>query len=251
LPTWEPAHPKFDTSQLEHLLKRFDVARIAVVADRGLLSVDNIAQIRALALERRRQVDFILALSGIRYKAMQALMAGLSYTDGFAETQFKNERCVVAYDADTAARQSAKRRADIKATEALGQKQSDQLNAQDAAQDATEAALAVAAAAQASKKKPRKAINERTPEKRSQKANDRSAHARFAKELKDRKLTKYFTIDWEAERFTFEQNEAANAASEALDDKLVLLTSINQQTVRHKQCCHVRLWPILRATFAP
>ena len=49
---------------------------------------------------------------------------------------------------------------------------------------------------------------------------------RFAKELKDRKLTKYFTIDWDSEHFTFEQNEAAIAASEALDGKLVLLTSL-------------------------
>ena len=56
---------------LEHLLKRFDVARlVVVVADRGLLSLDNIAQIRALAQENRRQVDFILALSARRYKVL-------------------------------------------------------------------------------------------------------------------------------------------------------------------------------------
>ena len=36
---------------LERLLKRFEIARLVIVADRGLLSLDNIAQIRALALE--------------------------------------------------------------------------------------------------------------------------------------------------------------------------------------------------------
>ena len=51
---------------------------------------------------------------------------------------------------------------------------------------------------------------------------------RFAKALKDRKLTKYFTIDWNAADFTFEQNEAAIVASEALDEKLVLLTSLSE-----------------------
>ena len=107
---------------LEHLLKRFDVARLVVVADRGLLSLDNIAQIRALARDNQRQVDFILALSARRYKAMPALMADLNYTNGFAETRFENERCVVAYDAHTAARQGEKRRAEINAVEALGQK---------------------------------------------------------------------------------------------------------------------------------
>ena len=43
---------------LEHLPKRFDLTRLVVVVDCGLLSLDNIAQIRALALEKQRQVDF-------------------------------------------------------------------------------------------------------------------------------------------------------------------------------------------------
>jgi len=209
---------------LEHLLKRFDVARLVVVADRGLLNLDNIAQIRALALENRRQVDFILALSARRYKAMPALMADLNYTNGFAETRFENERCVVAYDAQTAARQGEKRRAEINAVEALGQKLSDKLDAQDTAKAARE----IAAAAKRLTRKSSPKINANAAKKRSKKANDRSAYVRFAKELKDRKLTKYFTINWNAEHFTFEQNEAAIVASEALDGKLVLLTSLSE-----------------------
>ena len=209
---------------LEHLLKRFDVARLVVVADRGLLSLDNIAQIRALAREKQRQVDFILALSARRYKAMPGLMTALNYTDGLAETRFENERCVVAYDAHTAARQAEKRRAEIKAVEVIGQKLADKLDAQDVA----EAALEIAAAAKTLKRKSSTKINANAPKKRSKKANDRSAYVRFAKELKDRKLTKYFTINWEAKEFTFEQNEAAITASEALDGKLVLLTSLSE-----------------------
>lgn len=209
---------------LERLLKRFEIARLVIVADRGLLSLDNIAQIRALALEKQRQVDFILAVSARRYKTMPTLMAGLKYTDGLAETRFENERCVVAYDAQTSLRQTEKRRADIQAVEALGQKLADKLDAQDAA----EAALEIAAAAKILRRKSSPKINENAPKKRSKKANDRSAYVRFAKELKDRKLTKYFTIDWNAADFTFEQNEAAILASEALDGKLVLLTSLSE-----------------------
>ena len=209
---------------LERLLKRFEIARLVIVADRGLLSLDNIAQIRALALEKQRQVDFILAVSARRYKTMPTLMAGLKYTDGLAETRFENERCVVAYDAQTSLRQTEKRRADIQAVEALGQKLADKLDAQDAA----EAALEIAAAAKILRRESSPKINENAPKKRSKKANDRSAYVRFAKELKDRKLTKYFTIDWNAADFTFEQNEAAILASEALDGKLVLLTSLSE-----------------------
>ena len=219
---------------LEHLLKRFDLARLVVVADRGLLSLDNIAQIRALALEKRRQVDFILAVSARRYKAMPALMAELKYTEGLAETRFENERCVVAHDAQTARRQAEKRRAEIKAVEVLGQKLADKLDAQDA-QDAAEAAATTKTLRQKAGNKTSgnvvesvQDVNPKARKKRSKKANDRSAYVRFAKELKDRKLTKYFTMDWQAEHFSFEQNEAAIVASEALDGKLVLLTSLSE-----------------------
>ena len=219
---------------LEHLLKRFDLARLVVVSDRGLLSLDNIAQIRALALEKRRQVDFILAVSARRYKAMPALMAELKYTEGLAETRFENERCVVAHDAQTARRQAEKRRAEIKAVEVLGQKLADKLDAQDA-QDAAEAAATTKTLRQKAGNKTSgnvaesvQDVNPKARKKRSKKANDRSAYVRFAKELKDRKLTKYFTMDWQAEHFSFEQNEAAIVASEALDGKLVLLTSLSE-----------------------
>ena len=209
---------------LERLLQRFEIARLVIVADRGLLSLDNIAQIRELALEKQRQVDFILAVSARRYKAMPTLMAELNYTDGLAETRFENQRCVVAYDAQTALRQAEKRRAEIKVVEEFGQKLADKLDAQDAA----EAAREIATTAKKLRRKSSAEINENAPKKRSKKANDRSAYVRFAKALKDRKLTKYFTIDWNAADFTFEQNEAAIVASEALDGKLVLLTSLSE-----------------------
>jgi transposase len=200
---------------LEHALKRFDVARIVVVADRGLLSLDNVAQIRALAAEKRRQVDFILAVSARRYKAMPDLMRDLHYTDGVAETQFENERCVVAFDPQAALRQTEKRRAEIQALETLGQKLANKLDAQDAAEAVAvnqKASLRVAAKAKPSKR-----------------ANDRSAYVRFARELRDRKLTKYFKLDWDGNHFSFERNESAITDAEALDGKLVLLTSQSEQ----------------------
>lgn len=212
---------------LEHLLKRFDLARLVVVADRGLLSLDNIAQIRALALEKQRQVDFILAVPARRYKAMPALMAELHYTEGLAETCFENERCIVAYDAQTATRQAEKRRAEIQDVEALGQKLADKLDALDAAE------LAAAA-----KKARSGAANRQDKAAKKRSASDRSAYVRFAKALKDRKLSKYFTVDWQAERFSFEQNEAAISASEALDGKLVLLTSLSQAESSSAQTVH-------------
>ena len=200
---------------LEHALKRFDVARIVVVADRGLLSLDNVAQIRALAAEKRRQIDFILAVSARRYKAMPELMRGLKYTDGVAETLFENERCVVAFDAKTAQRQSDRRRKEIDALEALGQKLADKLDAADAA----------AQAASETKKATQKG-HKKASIKPCKQANDRDAYVRFAKELKDHKLTKYFTVDWHSAHFSFERNEAAILDAEALDGKLVLMTSL-------------------------
>ena len=203
---------------LEHALKRFNVARLVVVADRGLLSLDNVAQIRALAVEKQRQVDFILAVSARRYKAMPGLVKGLTFVDGLAQCVFENERCVIALDPKTAQRIGERRRAEIRTAEALGQKLADKLDAIDQAEaDAIE------------RKKKAKRSSSSVAKPMRKKASDRSAYVRFARELKDRKLTKYFSIDWQAERFSFEQNEAAIQDAEALDGMLVLMTSLPEQ----------------------
>lgn len=52
---------------LESVLKRFAVERVIVVADRGLLSLANIAELGELATSTGRKLQFIIVLPARRY----------------------------------------------------------------------------------------------------------------------------------------------------------------------------------------
>ena len=185
---------------LKHALKRFAVKQIVVVADRGLLSLENIAEIKALASEHQVQIDFILALPARRYSDMRAANESLVFENGLAEGSFSGERMVVAYDPVRAAEQRAARLAKLDQAEALGERLANKLDAQD----------------------------EGKPQA-GRRASDRGAYARFARELKDRKLTRFFKIDWRGEQFRFDRNDAAISEAEGFDGKLYVLTSLSKE----------------------
>ncbi len=185
---------------LKHALSRFTVKQIILVADRGLLSLENIGEIKALAAEHQVQIDFILALPARRYSDMRAANQSLVFENGLAEGSFAGERMVVAYDPERGAGQRAARLAKLDQADALGERLANKLDAQDEGQP------------QAGRR-----------------ASDRGAYARFARELKDRKLTRFYKIDWRGERFSFERKDAAIAEAEGFDGKLYVLTSLPQE----------------------
>src|SRR5574340_1608319 len=57
-------------AMLAAVLERFAVERVIVVADRGLLSLDNIAELGELATTTQRQLQFILAVPARRYREL-------------------------------------------------------------------------------------------------------------------------------------------------------------------------------------
>ena len=54
-------------STIEKIVARFPVKRVIAVADRGLLSTDNLAELQAITLPGGGQLEFILAVPGRRY----------------------------------------------------------------------------------------------------------------------------------------------------------------------------------------
>ena len=52
---------------IEKIVKRFPIKRIIAVADRGLLSTDNLADLQAITLPGGGMLEFILAVPGRRY----------------------------------------------------------------------------------------------------------------------------------------------------------------------------------------
>jgi transposase len=182
---------------LAQVLDRFAVERVILVADRGLLSMENVAELSRVAEETARAVQFILAVPARRYSELAPAMQTLEFKDGLAEGSFAGHRMIVAHDPDRAAEQSAKRRERIAQLEALAEKLTGKLDAQDAGQ--TE-------------------IGRR--------ATDRGAYSRFQRAVSEAELTRFIRADYIAERFSYGIDEEALANAERFDGKLVLLTNV-------------------------
>lgn len=188
-------------AMLAAVLERFPIERVIVIADRGLLSLDNVADLTALATTTQRQLQFILAVPARRYRELGGTLQGLTFaaeTASVAEGRFAGQRLVVAHDPERAAEQSARRRSRIQELEAFAAKLVAKLDAQDSGQT-----------------------------ERGRKASDRGAYSRFQQAVADAKLTRFLKADYQAERFCYTLDEDAIQAAERCDGKLVLLTNVD------------------------
>ena len=113
------AETKTLAPMIERLLKRFRLERVVVVADRGMLSLDNVDTLEALGKELGLRVDYILAVPGRRYGEFTGLMEQLhpvlveqprsADEEAVTETRWQGRRLVVAHNAERAAEQTAAR----------------------------------------------------------------------------------------------------------------------------------------------
>ena len=124
-PTLEP--------RLNKVLARYPhIRRLVVVADRGLLSLDNIEALTKLQLVGQRPLEFILAVPGRRYAEIVALLqpmaaqAAQASDETVAEATWQGHRLVVAHNPVQAAEQTQDRLARIQAL----QQRADQLAGQ-------------------------------------------------------------------------------------------------------------------------
>lgn len=187
-------------AMLRQVLKRFAVKQLVLVADRGLLTLETLAELAQVGAETGVQVDFVMALSARRHATMKEINPTLVFEKGLAEGRFAEHRLVVAHDETRAAEQRAAREARMAAAEVVGERLARKLDRQDA--------------------------GENEP---GRKASDRGAYARFKQELRDRRLSHLYRVDWTAEQFTYDRDEIALAATEAFDGRLYLLTSLDKQ----------------------
>jgi len=194
-------------SMLESVLKRFAVERVIIVADRGLLSLDNVAELAAIANDTQRKLQFILAVPARRYRELGGTLDALAFDHdraSLAEGEFAGHRLVIAHDPVRAAEQSAKRRKKIAEIEAFADKLVNKLDAQDQGKTA-----------------------------RGRKASDRGAYSRFQNAVADAELTRYIKADYQADRFSYDLNETAISDAERFDGKLVLLTNVTDFSAEH------------------
>ena len=79
------------------------IRRLVMVADRGLLSVDNLADLSAISLPGGQPLEFILAVPGRRYGEFAELLQPLHTAaapegETVAETSWEGLRLIVAHN---------------------------------------------------------------------------------------------------------------------------------------------------------
>lgn len=203
LPLMHTVHPgnvgetKTLQGMLQTVLQRFPVQRVILVADRGLLSLENIDELTALADQGGRKLEFILAVPARRYADLVETFHDLTFSeDGLAEATFAGHRLIVAHDPVRAADQSDRRRGRIRDLEAMAEKMVTKLDAQDDGQTA-----------------------------RGRRASDRGAYSRFTRAVAEAELTRFLKADLQADRFSYSVDEANIVRAELFDGKLALLTN--------------------------
>ena len=195
-PTLEPT--------LKKVLARYPhIRRLVVVADRGLLSLDNIEALTKLQLAGDRPLEFILAVPGRRYAEFVEVLqpfapqAAQTTAEIVTEAQWQGHRLVVAHNPVRAAEQTQERLARIQAL----QRRADQLAGKLDAQDEGKV-------------------------QRGRKLSDSGAKARFFHEVSDAHLARIIRVDLKSELFTYEIDEVALARAQLMDGKLMLVTNV-------------------------
>ncbi|MFY8017753.1 MAG: IS1634 family transposase [Inhella sp.] len=199
-PTLEPT--------LKKVLDRFPhIRRLVVVADRGLLSLDNMEALSKLRVAGDRPLEFILAVPGRRYGEFVDLLAPMAEQMARADDEvvqelaWQGQRLVVAHNPAQAREQTQDRLARIKALEQRAQALTGKLDAQDEGQV-----------------------------HKGRKLSDSGAKARFFHEVSEAHLARIIQVDLKAELFSYTLNEGALARAQLMDGKLMLVTNVKDMT---------------------
>jgi transposase len=197
-------------SAIAEVTRNYPVQRIILVADRGLLSVDNLAMLDGLKVGDR-PLEYIVAVPGRRYAEFVDLLAEVQPLCVGASAELIGEvpwtpakakdspmkRLVWAHDPLRAAEQSTQR--DLRMAELLSRAEQcvTKLDAQD----------------DGKKSKGRK-------------LSDAGARARLYHEVIEARLGRIIKVDLKNEQLSWDINEDALAQARLMDGKLLLVTNV-------------------------
>jgi transposase len=210
-------HEVFDGNQAESptllptlkgVLARFaHIKRLIVVADRGLLSLDNMDELAKIKLPEGKALEFILAVPGRRYGEFAEVLAPLQAKASAAtqeiidEARWQGVRLVVAHHPERAKEQTVLRRERIAALQEKADQWAGKLDGQDVGVKA-----------------------------RGRKLSDSGAKARLYHEVCDAHLARIVKVDLKSELFSYTVDEPALAQAELMDGKLLLVTNVADLT---------------------
>ena len=184
-----------------------NLRRLILVADRGLLSLDNLDELQAIHLNSKggkgQALEFIIAVPGRRYAEFADLLAEFQVKCAQATTEITGEidwnglRLAVAHDPVTALEQRQKRKAKMTELEGLAKGWVGKLDEQD----------------QGAKKKGRK-------------LSDSGAKARFYRAVCEAHFANLIKVDLKAELFSYAIDDSAVRLAELMDGKLLVVTNV-------------------------
>lgn len=188
---------------LRTVLERFpSIRRVVLVADRGLLSLDNLDALAEIRLDSGEPLEFVLAVPGRRYSEFADLLRPFhdQYVGGeqevVGELPWRTLRLVVAHNPRVATETRTLRRERIQGLEAQAAAWVGKLDAQDAGVKA-----------------------------RGKKLSDSGAKARLYHAVKEGHLAHIVRVDLKNEVFSYDIDQDALALAELMDGKLLLVTN--------------------------
>ena len=188
---------------MKTVLERFpSISRVVLVADRGLLSLDNLEALSEIRLESGKPLEFVLAVPGRRYSEFADLLRDFQRQCEAAEQEIVDElpwrglRLIVAHHPELARQAQTLRRERIETLETQANTWVGKLDAQDAGVKA-----------------------------RGKKLSDSGAKARLYHAVKDARLANIIRVDLKNERFAYEIDHDALALAQLMDGKLLLVTN--------------------------
>lgn len=189
---------------LKKVMQRFpDLRRLILVADRGLLSLDNLDELRKLTLPSGQSLEFILAVPGRRYNEFVEMLSPLQQKCVRASAEITDEvawnglRLVVAHDPVAALEQQQKRQSKMDELQSQANAWVGKLDEQDLG-----------------------------AKKRGRKLSDSGAKARFYHEVRESHLGNIIKVDLKGELFSYTIDEAALKLAEMMDGKLLVVTNV-------------------------
>jgi transposase len=189
---------------IKKVLQRFEsIRRVVLVADRGLLSLDNLDALQEISLASGQPLEYVLAVPGRRYREFVDLLGPFhdlrcahAAEEVIDEMPWRNLRLVVAHNPRAAQEANALRRERMVSLEAQAAAWVGKLDAQDVGAKA-----------------------------RGRKLSDSGAKARFYHEVREHSLGNIIKVDLKGELFSYEIDEEALALAELMDGKLLLVTN--------------------------
>ena len=197
---------------IKKVMQRFPhLRRLVLVADRGLLSLDNLEALQAIHLNpakgqpkgQGQALEFIIAVPGRRYTEFAELLEAFqakctqSGTETTGEIAWNGLRLVVAHDPVVALEQHKKRRAKMAELEALASGWAGKLEGQDEG-----------------------------VKKRGRKLSDSGTKARFYRAVCEAHFANIIKVDLKAELFSYAIDETALRLAEMMDGKLLVVTNV-------------------------